>query len=474
MARKLGVAYQSSVAPLGDGSVFMVADNGADYIIAPPELGFCGETVRLARHEYTKAPLTHEAAVLLRKLFPFCAPQRVLTREKTIGLGDRLGIAGTAHCRLLQSHPDFTPVLAQQSMRELDLTGRTYDDVLDAATFAVFRAGYRGGFGADGDHLKTIADIQDALQKGYTMITLDLSDHIEKSAVTLPCAELELPADEQDALYADRTFAVEDIEIAISREDYLRARRIYGKALDFATEVWQTCFAGSDTADLEISVDETDTETTPAQLWYVASELTRRGVRFATIAPRFTGEFQKGIDYIGDIAAFTKDIYADAAIARHFGCKLSVHSGSDKFSVFPIVAEATKGQFHLKTAGTNWLCAMQVIAEADPALYREVHAFALENFAEACKYYKVTTDLAKVPALDTLSDAELPDLFTQNDSRQLIHITYGLILEARNADGSYRFRDRLYACWSENAQVYADALDTHIGRHLTLLGSKAV
>ncbi|MBR7136632.1 MAG: hypothetical protein IKC99_01100, partial [Clostridia bacterium] len=225
---------------------------------------------------------------------------------------------------------------------------------------------------------------------------------------------------------------------------------------------------------LEISVDETDTETTPAQLWYVASELTRRGVRFATIAPRFTGEFQKGIDYIGDIAAFTKDIYADAAIARHFGCKLSVHSGSDKFSVFPIVAEATKGQFHLKTAGTNWLCAMQVIAEADPALYREVHAFALENFAEACKYYKVTTDLTKVPALDTLSDAELPDLFTQNDSRQLIHITYGLILEARSADGSYRFRDRLYACWSENAQVYADALDTHIGRHLTLLGSKAV
>ncbi|MBR5519270.1 MAG: hypothetical protein IKU55_00990, partial [Clostridia bacterium] len=225
---------------------------------------------------------------------------------------------------------------------------------------------------------------------------------------------------------------------------------------------------------LEISVDETDTETTPAQLWYVASELTRRGVKFATVAPRFTGEFQKGIDYIGDIAAFTADIYMDAAIARHFGCKLSVHSGSDKFSVFPIEAKATKGQFLLKTAGTNWLCAMQVIAEVDPTLYREVHAYALEHFAEACKYYKVTTDLTKVPALDTLTDAELPSLFTQNDSRQLIHITYGLILMAKNADGSFRFRDRLYACWKSNERAYANALSAHIGRHLTDLGGKLV
>ena len=217
------------------------------------------------------------------------------------------------------------------------------------------------------------------------------------------------------------------------------------------------------------SIDETATPTSPLQHYFAANELILRGVDVATVAPRFCGEFQKGVDYIGDLAQFERELKTHAAIARHFGYKLSIHSGSDKFSTFALIGKYTNGNFHVKTAGTNWLEAMRAVAAADPAMYREIHAFALEKFEDAKKFYHVTTDLNKVPALDTLTDAELPSLFTMNDARQLIHITYGFILTEKNADGTYRFKNRLYKFWRENEGVYSDMLYAHIGKHLALL-----
>jgi len=134
-----------------------------------------------------------------------------------------------------------------------------------------------------------------------------------------------------------------------------------------------------------------------------------------------------------------------------------------------LIGKYTKGNFHLKTAGTNWLEAMRAVSQANPSLYRRVHAYALEKFEEAKKFYHVTTDLTKIPDLATLKDEELPELFKQNDARQLIHITYGFILTEKKEDGSFLFRDELYKFWRENEQVYSDALYKHIGRHLELL-----
>ena len=248
---------------------------------------------------------------------------------------------------------------------------------------------------------------------------------------------------------------------------------VYGKAIAFAADVYKKFFKSKKSgADFEISIDETLTPTTPAQHYFVARELTDLGVTFATMAPRFCGEFQKGVDYIGDLKQFEQEIKTHAVIARHFKYKLSIHSGSDKFSVFPFISKATKTCFHVKTAGTNWLEAMRVVAAADPALYREIHKYALSAFDEARKYYHVTTDLKKIPNVDKLSDKELQELFTQNDSRQLIHITYGLILSKKNDDGSFAYRDRLYKLWQEHDEEYAKALVEHIGKHLTLLGVK--
>ena len=469
--------YKKSIHQITiDGSasaIFMAKDsNGSDFLVMDKLLpGFSGEAAAGGKF---KAALNHDNANALRKLFPFTAPGRVLCKDRSFGLGDRLGIATPGHIRLFEQY-DAYPVFAQQSIRELNLTSRTYEEVMDAATFAVFREDFQKEWGADGDHLKTEQDIAYALGLGFTMITLDCSEHI-RGGVTKANAPA-LP-EKFKAKYAGKQFDIGEGIVLNFTEDELKViAAIYGEAIDFAANMYNR-FMKTANADFEISIDETATPTTPQQHYFVARELIDAGVSFATIAPRFCGEFQKGIDYIGDIAQFEKEIQVHAAIARHFKYKLSIHSGSDKFSVFPFIGRECRGNFHVKTAGTNWLEAMRVIAQTDPALYRETHRYALEAFDEARKYYHVTTDLTKIPDVSTLSDSELPQLFENNDARQLIHITYGLILGKKNngaslsGDGSFAFRDKLYRIWRQNEDAYAKALEHHIGKHLDLLGIK--
>ncbi|MCL2879505.1 MAG: tagaturonate epimerase family protein [Treponema sp.] len=484
----LGInAYEKSIHNTGSDAVFMAEDDGRTVIVVASSDGKAVDTHgfngRDSGDGKFRAPLTHENACALRKLFPFTAPVCGLSKPRSFGLGDRLGIATPGHIDLFMNK-DVFPIFAQQSIRELNLTGRTYEDVLDAATFAVFREGYTKGFGADGDHLKTAKDVEYALSLGFTMITLDCSDHI-KNDVT----ESNAPAVSKQ--YADKylhtQFDIEDgIRLAFTDAQLRQCVAIYGEAIQFAADMYKRFLAsGKYSADFEISIDETVSVTTPLQHFFVARELLDSGVRFATIAPRFCGEFQKGVDYRGDIAQFEKEIKVHAAIARRLGYKLSIHSGSDKFSVFPIIGRETRGCFHVKTAGTNWLEAMRVVSLADPSLYREIHRYALTAFGEASKYYHVTTDLAKIPDISALADSELPKLFENDDARQLIHITYGLILGKKNsgsgqntepgqnagaAGNGFTFRGRLYKLWKEHDAEYRSALVRHIGKHLELLG----
>lgn len=466
--------YPKSVHKVEDTCVFLINTGAQDCLVAESvKLGFVGETVKADGADCVKAELTHENAVILRKLFPFTAPVRVLEREKTVGVGDRLGIACDGHIRVFQQYPHVTPVFAQQSIRELTLTNRNYDDVLDCVSYAVFRNDYQAGFGADGDHLKTAEEVKYALGCGYTMITLDCSEQIDNTVNAMTDAEVDakyIPDAALEARYLKQDIDVgEGVSIKFDTQMFRRTALIYGKAIDHAANIYHSLLCTPDNgqvADFEISIDETSTPTLPEQHFFVANELALRGVHYATIAPRFCGEFQKGVDYIGDLNQFHAELKVHSVIARHFGYKLSVHSGSDKFSIFNDVGEQTRGRFHLKTAGTNWLEAMRLVAQKDPAMYREIHEFALGVFEEARRYYHVTTDLTKIPNLDTMKDVELPDLFGQNDARQLIHITYGLILNARNADGSYRFKDRLYQLWRTYANDYSELLYRHIGNHV--------
>jgi hypothetical protein len=205
---------------------------------------------------------------------------------------------------------------------------------------------------------------------------------------------------------------------------------------------------------------------------FIVLELQRRGIDFQNLALHFLGDWQKGIEYIGDVKQFAKEFSLHAAIAKKIGgYKLSLHTGSDKFSVYPIFAQGTEGLCHIKTAGTSWLEEAKVIAMKDSALYREIHRFALENFEKDRASYNLTTDLSRVPDIDTISDDELINLFKQNDSRQLIHITYGSILRAKDSEGKYLFKDRIYQTLFRYEEDHYCEVYNHIRRHLELLSS---
>jgi len=466
-------AFENSINEINSTVVFMANENGQSVIIIADKNadahfsadGIFGFNASALGGGVYKAALTHENACALRKLFPFTAPVCGLKNPISFGLGDRLGIATPGHIDLFRNK-DIFPVFAQQSIRELNLTNRTYEDVLDAVSFAVFREGYKKGFGADGDHLKTVKDIEYALSLNFTMITLDCSEHIKNEKTNNFAL-----SEHYKSKYINKTFNIEGTSLVFSEAALKECAAIYGDAINFIIEIFNKFFSkDKKTTDFEISIDETVSPTTPLQHFFVAQELLDAGVSFESLAPRFCGEFQKGIDYIGDITQFEKEIKIHAAIARFFGYKLSIHSGSDKFSVFPFIKNATQGNFHIKTAGTNWLEAMRVTAEKDPSLYREIHNFALTAFSEAKKFYHVTTDISKIPDVSAIKDEELPKLFENNDVRQLIHITYGMILNHKTPNGSFAFKDRLYNLWRQNDDAYRNALVKHIGKHLELLG----
>ncbi|MBR7156749.1 MAG: hypothetical protein IKD22_07920 [Lentisphaeria bacterium] len=142
---------------------------------------------------------------------------------------------------------------------------------------------------------------------------------------------------------------------------------------------------------------------------------------------------------------------------------MSVHSGSDKFAVYPTVGRETRHYLHLKTAGTSWLVAVTVLAKHDPALYRDMRQCALENLNDMLKLYHITPDINKIPALDTLSDAELPALMDMPEARQLLHITYGPILTGA-------LRERFFAAMHKFEKEYDLAIEAHFDKHLSLLG----
>jgi len=423
-------------------------------------------------------PTSHENRLVLNRYFPHTAPQAFGKQMATFGLGDRLGLASPGHIKTIRGR-DVKPILAQQSIRELNLTGRDYKQVMDAASYAVIQEGYTGGFGADGDHLKLEQDIQMSLDLGFTMLTLDCSDHIRNDVEGMSEAELDAAYAALDEAvrkayedrFLDKTFSIGEYSFSFDSASLKKNVLIYGDAIRYMLFIYDKYIKNASRAvDFEISIDETMTPTAPESHYFVARELYDKGVDIFSMAPRFCGEFQKGIDYIGDLAQFEKELALHAAIADHFGYKLSIHSGSDKFSVFPIIGKYTKGRFHVKTAGTNWLEAVRTVAKVNPGLYRRMHQYALEHFEEAKAYYHVTTDLSKIKPLSEVDDASLPDYMNEDNARQLIHITYGLLLQAKDAEGRLLFKDEFYKTLIDQEEAYEQSLANHIGRHLDLLG----
>jgi len=425
-------------------------------------------------------PTDRRAAQLVRRDLPFTLP-RVVGLERSVGCGDRLGLGTPGHVRAVRG-TGVVPVFAQQSIREMDRTGRTPEQVMDDALWGVLREGYRDGFGADADHLKTEEDVATCVEAGFTMFTIDPGDHVNDTAdaltldlleaafEALPWAGLETTPRECRRRYRHTTV---DLGAAgrfeFGKVALLRSAVKYGAAVAHTVGLYRRLrdlMAGRP-FEFEMSVDETATPTTAAEHFYVASELKRLGVEVTSLAPRFVGAFEKGIDYKGSLEEFEASFAEHVAIARRAGpYKLSIHSGSDKFSIYPIAARLAGDLIHVKTAGTSYLEALRVIAEVDPPLFREILGFAHERYETDKATYHVSADPSAVPQPDDLSDDELAAVLDPDDGRQLLHVTYGSVLQAENADGDPRFRDRLLTALRQHEERYAEVLEGHIGKHV--------
>jgi hypothetical protein len=427
-------------------------------------------------HALKICPLTADNARALRVVVPNLNPVP-LGLDTSAGCGDRMGLATPGHIRAfnaVKQQSGAQPVAAifmQQSIREMTRTNRTPTDVMRDATWGAFEGGWRDRLGADADHLKTPADIDACAAEGFSFYTIDPGAHVDSEADTaaidsikqkvaaLRWSALESTPDETIKRYANRSFDLENQRISMSEEAAWRAAAKYGNAIAHVTLMYRHLVSKGIPFELEVSVDETETPTSHAEHIFIVSELKRLGVQWVSLAPRYVGRFEKGVDYIGDLKALEIDLAGHAAIARAFGpYKLSLHSGSDKFSVYPLIVAAARGMVHLKTAGTSYLEALRAIARVNAPLFRELLALAIERYPIDCASYHVSADVTKVARPAMLSDAELPAILDQFDTREALHVTFGSALAQYGDD----IRGTLI---THEAEHYA-ALEAHFIKHL--------
>lgn len=461
------VPYENSFEAVDDAQFVMAKDGHTRVLVVGGSAKplFLGET----RGELLIAPLSVDNAKALGNFFPYTIPvRRPAAKAFSMGFGDRLGLASPGHIEAVKDYPVF-PVFAQQSIRELNLTRRNYAEVVAAASFAVFQEGYKDGFGADGDHLKTKDEIRYAVENGMTMITLDLSDHIHTEVNAYSIDEVNeayLALSSEIKERYESKYLRTGLPVEIAEADLRRAVLTFHDAISYAIEIdayFKTL--GAD-VDLEVSIDETPKSTSPTEHFVIANELVEAKVSISSMAPHFCGSFEKAVDYEGDIEQFTVELGVHTTIADHFGYRLSLHSGSDKFTVFPIWGEFTKMSCHVKVAGTNWLEALRVLARVNKPLFRDTLAFAIENRKTAEQYYHISSKLEDIVPLAKREDAELELYLDEDAARQTLHITYGLLL-----DQTF-FREEFFATLAENEALYKEFLEKHMRKHLDLLFSR--
>lgn len=382
-----------------------------------------------------------------------------LSLTPSFGFGDRLGLATPGHIAAVRG-TGLAPVFAQQSVRENTRTGRTPQQVMDDARRAVEAAGWDAPWGADADHLKTVDDLPPFVSAGYTLFTIDPGEHVDNAAsgYSLPVLQEKARGLEWEALegrYLQSTS--EGPWGQFNQESLLRAAVKYGRAIAHTATLHHRLRTMKDEFDFEVSVDETDAPTSPLEHYFIASELIQAGVHFTSLAPRFIGSFEKGVDYIGNLAALDAEMGRHASVTKHFGTyKISLHSGSDKFSVYPLLVKHWGSRLHIKTAGTSYLEALRTLAVTEPALFERIWALGLERYPEDRATYHVSADPGKVP-----SGLSFPDLLDDFHAREILHVTFGSAL--------MRFGPEIKSAIAKHMDRYNTNLQVHFRKHLKLL-----
>lgn len=370
----------------------------------------------------------------------------------SFGTGDRFGHEGVAQLQaLLKAEKEFgvsfVPVW-NKSNREHQIVGTEPIQTRKEADAAVKALGYTGQYFVDADHIN-LTNV-DRFMEASDFFTIDVADYIGKQG------------------------SVEERFLPAIKE----AGRIYRHIAECK---------GADNFVTEVSMDEVDQAQTPEELRYILREIAREGIPVQTIAPKFTGRFNKGVDYRGDLVRFEKEFEQDLLVideaVREYGLpenlKLSIHSGSDKFSIYPImgrlILKYDKG-IHIKTAGTTWLEENIGLAVADPAaleLAKKIYVNALGRMDELTVPYATVIDV-DVDALPSPEEVAAWDAQTyartmrhnQQDPlynpsfRQLIHVSYKIAAEL--GDEYYPALEKHSAVIAE--QVIENLCERHIKR----------
>ena len=374
----------------------------------------------------------------------------------TIGVGDRFGKQGKAQLSALiaarKAGMDLCPVW-NKSFREHSIIHTEPTDTRVAADAAVKALEWEAPYFVDADHinLKTV----DGFISSSDFFTLDVADAIGTS--TDDAAIDAFVARHRDLC---RPVSIDGIDAPLELSEE-RVRAIAGKYLFAAQEAGRIYRRvaeekGAGTFVTEVSMDETPEPQTPEEMLVILAAIADEGIPAQTTAPRFSGRFNKGVDYVGEVGAFETEFRADLAVIRYavtaFGLpetlKLSVHSGSDKFSIYPCISKAIRDAnagLHLKTAGTTWLEELIGLAEAGGevlTIAREVYRSAFGRFDELCGPYADVIDIdpAKLPDPDDV-DSWDGTRFASSlrhdrgcadynpDLRQLLHVGYKVAAE---------------------------------------------
>ncbi len=332
----------------------------------------------------------------------------------SVGTGDRFAHQAKAQLQAcvqaLAQGVEIIPVW-NKSNREHNIIGSEPASVREAAAAGVQALGWKLPYYCDADHI-TVETVGRFLAS-CDFFTIDVADLIGQAA---PSSEMDAFVKRHPELQGSIELAGADEAFEITTETLKRTAQKFLAAVKKAGEVYRKIEKAKGAGNFipEVSMDETDRAQSPAELLVILAAIADEGIPVQTIAPKFSGRFNKGVDYVGDVEQFEREMVLDVAAIAHavkqYGLpqnlKLSIHSGSDKFSIYPAI-HRTMRRFdcgvHLKTAGTTWLEELIGLAEADGdglALAREIYARAFDHRAELCEPYAAVIDIdpAKLPS----------------------------------------------------------------------------
>lgn len=399
-------------------------------------------------------------------LYPNMIPSRI-NKKISFGFGDRIGIATHAHAESLEGY-DIFPIFAQQSIREITKTSKSGEEVILNSLIGVFQSGFKGNWGSDADHIRDeewLKKMVDNKFLPYTMFTLDTYDYIDTESCRkdfIDEKEFKIRFKKAEK-YIGKTYNFNGFRITYSQDSIYKIVKRYYRALDFLLKCFSIIKDKIYNFDFEPAFDEKGIDTTPEEHFYLASELINDGIEFSSFAPKYFGIFEKGIDYIGNVNIFIENLKVHKIIAMHLGnYKLSLHSADDKFKILGPFANILEENFHIKTSGSTWMESLRTIAQCNPDLFRLILGITYDQIEENSKAYYIKLDNKKIQRLLKAKHPE--ELIEEKETRQLLHVSYGTILEM--------YRKDIIRVLNKNEEKYTINIKNNYKKHLeSLFGS---